>query len=180
MFKNPFQVAVTFAVVSLIIKVAIFSMGVQHGPMEKYIWYIYMLILLIAVFFGIRSNKSTQEGATTFGQDFKTGARTASFYALLMAAITFFYYTQIDVDFFELKKSEMVQLYPEKIDHALNVKNMPVVEIKEHLKNDIMNSNTIFSAKFHSMITLFGLVFIGLINSAVFAFMMKKYPGFRK
>jgi hypothetical protein len=180
MFKNPLQVAIIFAVISLLVKLSVFSLGMQHGHMEKYIWYIYMLILLIAVFFGIRSNKITNKGTTSVGQDFKTGARTASFYAILMAIITFLYYTQIDTDFFEIKKEELFQQYPEKISHALNEKKMNVTEIKEHLKADIMNSSTIFSAQFHSMITLFGLVFIGLINSIVFAFMMKKFPGFKQ
>jgi hypothetical protein len=180
MFKNPLQVAIIFAAISLLVKLSVFSMDIQHGDMEKYIWYIYMLILLIAVFFGIRSNKITHTGQTTIGQDVKTGARTASYFAILMTIITYLYYTQIDVDFFEIKKEELFQQYPEKITHAINEKKLSISEIKEHLKADIMNSSTIFSAQFHAMITLFGLVFIGLINSVVFAFMMKKFPGFKQ
>ena len=88
MFKNPFQVAITFAVISLIIKVSVFSMDMQHGSMEKYIWYIYMLMLLFSVFFGVRSNKIMYEGTTSLGQDFRTGARTASIFAILMTIIT--------------------------------------------------------------------------------------------
>jgi len=73
-FKNPFQVAISFAVVALLVKLIIFTLEAQHGAMETYIRYIYMLILLTAVFFGIRSNKITEEGPTSFGQDFKAGA----------------------------------------------------------------------------------------------------------
>ena len=64
MFKNPFQVAISFAVIALVVKLSVFSMGMQHGIMEKYIWYIYMFLLLSAVFFGIRSNKVMQNGIT--------------------------------------------------------------------------------------------------------------------
>ena len=98
MFKNPFQVAVTFAFIALLAKLVIFSMEIQHGVMEEYIRYFYMLLVLVAVFFGIRSKKITQKNSS-FGQDFKNGARTASFLAILIGGITYVYYLNIDVDF---------------------------------------------------------------------------------
>ena len=180
MFKNPFQVAITFAVVSLIIKVAIFSMDMQHGAMEKYIWYVYMLMLLFSVFFGIRSNKIMYEGTTSLGQDFKTGARTASMYAILMTIITYLYYSKIDPDFFEIKKAETLAALPQKISMAIQENNMSIDVIKEKAKDDIKNSAIIFSPYLHSIATMFGLVFTGLFQSIVFAFLMKKYPGFKK
>mgnify|MGYP005672069093 CR=1 FL=1 len=67
MFKNPFQVAVSFTLIALLVKLIIFGLDAQHGAMENGIRYIYMLILLIAVFFGIRSNKMLSDKATTFG-----------------------------------------------------------------------------------------------------------------
>jgi len=180
MFKNPFQVAIIFAVISLIVKLSIYGMEVQHGSMERYIWYIYMLILLFAVFFGIRSNKIMYEGTTSLGQDFRTGARTASFYGILMALITYFYYAQIDVDFFAIKKAELYATYPDKIANALSESTMTLVQIKEKVRGDIANSATIYTPYFQASTTMFGLVFIGLFNSIVFAFLMKRYPGFKK
>lgn len=180
MFKNPFQVAITFAVISLIIKVSVFSMDMQHGSMEKYIWYIYMLMLLFSVFFGVRSNKIMYEGTTSLGQDFRTGARTASIFAILMTIITYLYYSKIDPEFFEIKKAEKLAGLPQKITMALQDGTMSIDDIKEKAKGDIKNSAMIFSPYLHSIATMFGLVFTGLFQSIVFAFLMKKYPGFKK
>ena len=47
----------------------------------------------------------TLNGITSLGQDFKTGARTASTFAILVSIITYVYYSQIDPEFFELKKA---------------------------------------------------------------------------
>ena len=65
MFKNPFQVAITFAIIALVVKLSAFSMGIQHGAMEKYIFSIYMLLLLLTVSVGIRSNKIMNKGTTS-------------------------------------------------------------------------------------------------------------------
>jgi hypothetical protein len=180
MFKNPFQVAITFAVISLLVKVSVFSMNMQHGAMEKYIWYVYMLMLLFSVFFGIRSNKVVYEGSTTLGQDFRSGARTASIFAILMTIITYLYYSQIDPEFFEIKKAEKLAELPRKISIAIQDDVMSIDVIKEKAKADIKNSAMIFSPYLHSIATMFGLVFTGLFQSIVFAFLMKKYPGFKK
>ncbi len=179
MFKNPFQVAIIFAVISLVIKVSIFGMDMQHGNMEKYIWYIYMLLLLCTVFFGIRSNKVMYEGSTTFGQDFRTGARSASFYALLMALITFVYYTKIDSDFFAIKQQPyldgLYEIAKTKVEAGESKK-----DIIQGLYSSTVTVKQQLSPQLQSLLTMFGLVFIGLINAAVFALLMKKYPGFKK
>ena len=120
------------------------------------------------------------EGSTTLGQDFRTGARTASFYGILMAAITYFYYAKIDVDFFTIKKAELFATYPDKITNALSEKAMSLDQIKDRVKGDIANARTIYTPYFQATTTMFGLVFIGLFNAIVFAFLMKKYPGFKK
>ena len=178
MFKNPFQVAITFAVVSLIIKVGIFSLDMQHGPAEKYIWYIYMLMLLFSVFFGIRSNKIMYEGTTTLGQDFRTGARTASIYGILMTVITYLYYSKIDPEFFAIKQQPYIDALFETAKTKMDVETKS--QIKERLSENLYGIKLQLSPYFHSMLTMFGLVFIGLFQSIVFAFLMRKYPGFKK
>ncbi len=180
MFKNPFQVAITFALIALVIKLSIFSMGVQHGGMEKYIFYIYMFLLLLTVFMGIRSTKIASNGSTSLGQDFRTGARSASIFAILITAITYMYYSNIDPEFFEIKRAENLTNLPDKINQAIIDGEMNLEQIKEKAKGDIVSTNTIFSPYLHSMATMFGLVFIGLFQSIIFAFLMKKYPGFKK
>ena len=63
---------------------------------------------------------------------------------------------------------------------ALQDGTMSIDDIKEKAKGDIKNSAMIFSPYLHSIATMFGLVFTGLFQSIVFAFLMKKYPGFKK
>ena len=114
MFKNPFQIAITFALIALIIKLSVFSMDMQHGGMEKYIFYIYMFLLLLTVFMGIRSTKVMSNGTTSLGQDFRAGARSASIFAILITAITYMYYSNIDPEFFEIKRAESIANLPTK------------------------------------------------------------------
>lgn len=180
MLKNPFQVAITFAIVALIIKVSLFSLELQHGAMETGIRYIYMLLILIAVFFGIRSNKLTSETKTTFGQDFRAGARTASFLAILTAVITYVYYAKIDTEFFSIKQQPLLdELYQKiKADYEANPKD--VATLKENTTNQIYSIRMYLSPYFQAMWTMFGMVFMGLFDSAVFALLMKKLPGFKK
>lgn len=178
MFKNPFQIAVVFAVISLLVKVAIFSLNIQHGAMEAYIRYFLILVLLIAVFFGIRSNKLLYEGTTTFGQDFKSGARTASFYAILMAIITYVYYAKIDAGFFAIKQQPLLDELYNSAKNKIGIESRATIQA--NLSNQIFGIKTYLSPYFQAMWTLFGLVFMGLFHSAVFAFLMKKYTGFKK
>ena len=83
MFKNIFQVAVVFSVIALIMKLVIFSMGIQHGSMEEYVRYAYMFLVLTTVFFGMRINRiNNPDIKPTFIQDFKAGVRAAAFFAI--------------------------------------------------------------------------------------------------
>jgi len=180
MLKNPFQVAVSFAVVALIIKLIIFSMDAQHGDTETYIRYIYMLILLTAVFFGVRSNKILEEGKTTFGQDFKAGARTASFFAIIVSAITYVYYAKIDVDFFTIKQAPLIEELMKQTEQSVIEGNETKEKITADLSNQLYGMKTYLSPYFQSIWTLFGLVFMGMFNALIFAILMKKMPGFKQ
>ena len=111
MFKNPFQIAILFAIIALVSKLTLFSLEIQHDDI-RYIVYIYMMVMLVAVFFGVRSSKIMNEGKkTTFAQDFKSGARTASFLALLIALITYVYYSKIDSGFIDKELENYVEEY---------------------------------------------------------------------
>ncbi len=183
MLKNPFQIAIVFALLALIVKLSIYLLGYQHGDMERYIFFIYTLILCINVFFGIRSNKimfQNEGRQTKFGDDFKVGARSASFFAIIVAITTYVYYAKIDVDFFEIKQDTLINTYPEKIKNAYLSGALSKNEIKQKIIGDIVNSKLfIYTPYFQAILTLFGLVFIGLFYSALFAFTMRKIPGFK-
>lgn len=178
MLKNPFQIAIVFSIVALIIKLSFFSMGIQHGAVEKYIIYIYMLILLVAIFFGIRSNKINDENTkTTFVQDFKAGARTASFFAIIVALTTYVYYAKIDVDFFEIKKQPLLDSLRIAAQEKLQTQSKE--EVRAFLINQLKGINMYLSPYFQAMWTMFGLVFMGLFYAASFSFMMKKISRFK-
>ena len=177
MFKNPFQVAIAFALIALILKLALFYFGVQHHN-TSYVTYAYMLLLMCAIFFGIRSNKIMYEGTTTFGQDFRSGARTASFFAILVGGITFIYYSKIDTDFFPTKIAEKLTIESKNIPDLILEKGY--TEARSLFKSNILNLKVIYSSMSQTTYTLFGLVFLGLVHSAIFALLMKKFPGFKK
>ena len=177
MLKNPFQVAITFSLIALCVKLIIFSLDAQHGDMERYLIYIYMLILLLAVFFGIRSNKINNPNPPTFGEDFRAGARTASFFGILVAVITFVYYSQIDADFFEIKKQPLFEKLA--VDAKEKTTSLDKTELTAFLSNQILGINMYLSPYFQAMWTMFGLVFMGLFYSLVFTLMMRKIPGFK-
>ncbi len=68
--------------------------------------------MLVAVFFGVRSSKIMSEGkTTTFAQDFKAGARTASFLSVLIAIITYVYYAKIDSKFIDKELKSYTEEY---------------------------------------------------------------------
>ncbi len=102
-----------------------------------------MLVLMVAIFFGIRSNKIMYEGPTTFGQDFRTGARTASFFALLVGAITFTYYSKIDADFFPTKIAATVAEYEQNIPEMIKEKGYK--EAHTLFVDKVVNLNVIYS-----------------------------------
>lgn len=179
MFKNPFQVAVTFAIAALIVKLSVFALGIQHGKMETYTWFIYMLLLLFNVFFGIRVNKIMTQGPTSVPQDFKAGARTASFFGIIVGAITYIYYTQIDSDFFTIKQQPYIDGLLEIAENKLK-EGISKEEVSKGLYESMDRLKMQLSPYLHSMLTMFGLVFIGLLNSIIFAILMKKFPGFKK
>ncbi|MCB0401731.1 MAG: DUF4199 domain-containing protein [Flavobacteriales bacterium] len=175
MLKNPFQVAVTFSIVALVVKLILFYFNLQFNI--EYIKYSYMLILLIAIFFGIRSGKIAAQGPTTFGQDFRSGARTASFFALIVGVITYTYYAKIDTEFFPTLKAETIAEYTKSIPELVKEKGLS--EAKELVHGKIMNMGIIFTPYSQTMYTLFGLVFLGLFHSAALSFIMRKIAGFK-
>ena len=175
MFKNPFQVAVVFALIALVIKLIFFYLDVQHDNTS----YITYAGINCCYLFGIRSNKVMYKGTTTFGQDFRTGARTASFFALLVGVITFTYYSKIDTEFFPTKIAATVADYEQNILPDL-IKEKGIKESKKLFVDKIVNMNVIYSPMSQTTYTLFGMVFLGLFHSAVFALLMKKFPGFKQ
>ncbi len=179
MLKNTFQVAITFSIVALIIKLVIFSLNMQHGDMENYIRYIYMLLLLVTIFFGMRSNKIAEGNQTSFIQDFKAGARTAAFFGVIVAVITYVYYAKIDANFFVLMQNEKIAVLNEKVTEMIQAGTYSKDALVETYFNQLFGIKTMLSPYFQAMWTMFGLVFMGLFNSLVFALLMKKMPGFK-
>ena len=178
MFKNPFQVAISFAVIALVVKLTIFTLGIQHGDMENYIFFIYLFLLLLAILLGIKTNQANADKPTTFGDDFRTGARTASFFAIIVFGITFMYYSNIDAAFFPIKQQPYIDALLDMAETKLQ-EGVPKKDVVKGLSESIAKVKQQLSPYAHSMLTLFGLVFIGVFNAAVLAFIMKKFPSLK-
>jgi len=178
MLRNPFQIAIVFAIVALVVKLALFYMGIQHHE-TPYVTFIYMLLSLIAVFFGIRSEKINNPGVpTSFMKDLQAGARTAAFFAILVGGITYVYYSKIDANFFPTKMEGMITEYKKIVPEL--VKKEGLEATRKDINGTIKGYLSVYSPFAQTSFTFLGLVFLGLINSIIFALLMKKFPGFKQ
>ena len=137
-----------------------------------------MLILCVSVFFGIRSNMILEERITTFGEDFKSGARTAAFFAIFIAIITYVYYAKIDSNFFDIKSEPYIDAHKKEAFRKLATE--PKEDVQKWLLMQLDNTRLYLSPYFQAMWTMFGLVFLGAVYSGMLAYLMKKIPGFKR
>jgi len=196
MLKSSLSVAVYAALAALVLKLSVFAMDAQHGGMERYIFMIYMLIMLVAVFFGIRQFKIKSEATTTYQQDFKAGLSVATYFAIIVGVFTYYYYSRIDPDFFEIKFAENIKPFEEDVMQKAiaykeaMTKDLPAEKMQEIVaaKDEAINQYKKFYSGFHIFfnptqqftLTLMWLMFLGLIYSAMTAFFIRKFPGYKK
>lgn len=196
MLKSSLSVAVYAALAALVLKLGVFAMDAQHGGMERYIFMIYMLIMLVAVFFGIRQFKIKSESTTTYQQDFKAGLSVATYFAIIVGVFTYYYYSRIDPDFFEIKYTENIKPFEEDVMQKAiaykeaMTKDLPAQKMQEIVaakekaiegyKNYYIGSRIMFTPTQQFTLTLMWLMFLGLIYSAMTAFFIRKFPGYKK
>ncbi len=103
----------------------------------------------------------------------------AAFFAILVAAITYVYYAKIDATFFEIKQAPLLEELNKKTQEVLAEGKETKEIVVSNYTNQLFSIRTFLSPYFQAMWTMFGLVFMGLFNSLIFALLMKKMPGFK-
>lgn len=204
MLKTPFSIAVFVSLAAILVKLGIFMSGNQHGDMERYIVFFYLLFLMLSNVFGARSYrqgyvppelqeakkkkskhfKVTELSAPLFKDYFKSALATGVYFAIIMAAFTFYYYVRIDHDFFEIKFDEGIAPFKEYvIEQKEAFQNSPTAEnkealelAKENFKNRVEMARYIYTPGQQAIFTLMGLIFMGLLNSLVVALVYRKIP----
>ncbi|MDP4662661.1 MAG: DUF4199 domain-containing protein [Salibacteraceae bacterium] len=161
--KNPIvNFAFTAALASIVLKMLYYIQFYPNDEFDMYVRFAYLLFFLLALFLGMRTWKS-QNDPSEFTEDMKAGMKIASIYAMMVSAFTYAYYKFINPNYFEYKISENLRLASESGE------DVDLDKVKETV-------SFIFDAFFHSTITLFGLIFIGLFYTIVIVAILRYKP----
>tara|TARA_Y100000589_G_scaffold291166_1_gene294414 strand:- start:18704 stop:19252 length:549 start_codon:yes stop_codon:yes gene_type:complete len=179
-FKTPLQIAVFFAALGVAGKLAVYVLHLQHIPeVQFYIVVYYLVLLLFTVFFGIRQYKLFAEKETGYFDDVKAGVRAGMLFAMIIGLVTYFYYNNIDTDFFEIRRQEVKESVVHQAKEMLK-QGKSKEEINAFLKNQFISMETMLTPYFQTIMTVFGMTFMAFFNALIFAVFMRKFPGFKK
>jgi len=161
--KSSFSIVVRMLIVSVLLKMLIFSMNLQFTNYEKVALFGNIFILMAGIFFGIRLFKTQAGEKTSFVADFKAGMRVASTYAIFMCAFVYLYYSIIDPTYFDSKLAAQLTLAE---GNGMDVENAR------------QTGKFVLSPFFQSTITLIGFILLGTFYSSILPFLMRKIGGF--
>lgn len=165
LFKNKRSILASMLAISILFKMAVYFNGLQGETFDQIGRFANIFVLMTGVFFAIRLFKSQEEKPTAYLDDFKAGMRISALYALGMAAFLYLYYEFIDPQYFDLymkgSESSDLELEGEELEKAQET----IAFAK--------------SAYFNSTISLIGFLILGSFYSALIAFLVRKFSGFR-
>ncbi|MEQ8907564.1 MAG: DUF4199 domain-containing protein [Vicingaceae bacterium] len=162
--KSNISIVVWMMVVSVLLKLIVYSQAWQFTDYEKIAIFGNVFVLMTGVFLGIRLFKM-QHKQTSFPQDFKAGVRVAALYAIAMTAFVYTYYAIIDPTYFDIKLEKQVALAKES--------GMNLEQVKE-------TGKFVLSPFFQSTVTLIGFLLLGSFYAGILSFLMRKFPGFSR
>lgn len=129
-------------------------------------FYVYLLLVLIAIFFGLREIYQS-ENTTEFKVLFKGAMKPAAIFVVLVGLLQFVYYTKINPGYFDERIAE----------------RLAEAEANNYSKEEIIalgkNLQQIFNASVISTFQLFALLFISLLYGAVSTYIFIKIKVFR-
>ena len=161
---GPFDLAVRMVLASILLKMIVFFASKQFTFYESVAIFINIFILLTGVFLGIWNYRKSIGKSDSFISYVKEGMKVAAFYAILMTAFVYIYYSFIDPSYFEIKLAKQLELASK---NDLNVK-----QVKEM-------GEVVLSPFFQSTITLIGFLLLGSFYSSIVTFLLRKFkPGF--
>lgn len=164
-FKNKRSIVASMLAISFLLKLSVYFNSLQFSNFENVALLANIFVLMTGVFFGIRLFKSQQKEASTYIGDFKAGMRIAAVYALFMSIFLYLYYAYIDPTYFEIKLQN-------QLEAAQNQENINLEKAKEM-------GEFILSPYFQSTVSLLGFLILGSFYSAMIAFLVRKFSGFR-
>ncbi len=109
MIKPTTKFASLFAASASIFRLIAFYGGLVTPETGKYVIFMHMLFILLAVFLTIRTNRiEGVDERKSMGHDIKTGFKAGGLYSVLTVAFVFIYFKYVDVNYFVFKQQELV------------------------------------------------------------------------
>jgi hypothetical protein len=161
---KPLIIVIYMLAASLFLKFLVYLNHWQLTSYERYTMFANIFIMLTGVFFAIRHYKLSRSGEiSSFADDFKAGMRVAALYTLAMTAFVFIYYNYIDPNYF-----------PEKLNTQLQLAEASGLDTRQVEQT----GSVVLTPFFQSTVTLIGFMIMGMIYSALIAFLVRKVKGF--
>lgn len=161
--NSPSLFAIAFAIFGMSTRLLVFAMGWDNSVATQ----LYLLFLLLAVFFSVRTYFITKP-ESTFVQLFKSGARASALFSIIVGGFTYIFYKFIDTTYF-------LGLIEGRLDEA-RAKGYSLEDIEK------MTGNLEFAFSLIPYIpaTILFFTIIGISYSVIVAFIFRKVPLMRK
>lgn len=175
------NIALFASVAAIFAKLVLFQINAEY----QYTVYANILFLLIAIFFGIRQGMIENNGATTYMNDVKSGARTAAIFAVIIAIFAYVYYNNINPEFLQQKIDERMVLVenitPQEIETLKSEGKIAQELTKEDLINkELENTQNFYSPFFYATLSLIGYLLVGIVYSLFLSLILRNAPGFKR
>jgi len=174
--KPSTKFAVIFAFSWAILKLILFNTSLRETSFEIGIM-ANMLFMILAIFLTLYSTNDSG----SFLSDFKVGMQATAKYAIIIGLVIFVYYKFIDVDFFEkriierqnieLKKIKEIDGFENFVSKNPDYKGMSQNDYLERLEEQdraLQSPGTQFT------LSVFGMIFLGLIYSLIITLLNRK------
>lgn len=167
MNRNTTLLLIAAVVISILVKLAVFSFG-NGDPLLDFIpKFGYMLVIILMLFFTIqmRVNANPSE---SFVIVFKESTKPAAIYVALISAFTYLYYTNIDPTYFATRIQGRIQ---EARDKGYDEET--IGKLRDQMETFAFNVDTILAG------TLMGFLFFALISGGFLTLVVRKMHELR-
>jgi hypothetical protein len=179
--KNPTHIGAIFALLWIILKLALFLMKLDFRWELGII--LNLMMLPVVIYFGIRLFRKRQKPGQTavFIEDLKAAMRPAALYSLIIGLFLFIYYAKIDDIFISDLRNDRIEILQDAIDDAGGWKEykqrseeMVSYTEEEYLDKVSENINMIISPFSAATASLIGLMLLSFLYSLLFTIFYRK------
>lgn len=169
------QIALFFGLLTIVAKLTVYGFGLEY----RYTIFSNLLLILASIFFSIRNYKFQNSLHTSFVNDFKEGLKAGVVFALVVAAVAYVYYGQINPEFLQEKIDERIVLAENaNIDSLIQAGRIDASMTKEQLvAREQENVSKIYSPFYYSTLSLVGYIIVGAIYSVFMTIIIRRAPG---